>query len=273
MKRNNEIEKRMQKQTRQKQEKILDSLVGTIESVEETIGEEPEAEEDAAVFDPALPTVKKRKTLFAVGLFVIVMTVVGIVSTVKSVVGLVEDIANQTALKSEFASFLYPLVLTDVPAFDSPENAPNSVVITGAIWNIILYGDKDKYERNGSQMIVSEIDVESSAAALFGYGIPVTHETVRLGDLVFAYDSSSRSYTVAENPRIVSYYPRIKSISAVGELYTITVDYVAPSVYSANGLYDEAQAEKTMVYKVSRTGTATTVQSVEYQSTEELLKS
>ena len=269
-----ERRKQQQEQTRQKQQKVLDSLSGSIDNIEEAlkeneadiIEEEAAAEEaEQAVFDPALPTVKKRKTLFAAGLFIIVMTVIGIVTSVRFIADTIGDIANQTALKEEMADFIYPLVITDVPAFSSPSEAPNSVVIVSAIWNIILNGDTDKYERSGSDMIISEIDVESSAAALYGYGLALTHETVRLGDIVFTYNESSRSYTVAENPRVNSYYPVIRDVSAVGELYTLTVDYYSPSSYAYKG--DElGESEKSMIYVVSRTATSTTVQSVDYES-------
>ena len=252
---------------------MLDSLSGSIDNIEEALKEneadivEEEAvqeEAEQAVFDPALPTVKKRKTLFAAGLFIIVMTVIGVITSVRFLVDTIGDIANQTALKEEMADFIYPLVISDVPTFATAAEAPNSVILGSAIWNIIMYGDTDKYERSGSDMIVSEIDVESSAASLYGYGLTLTHETVRLGDIVFTYNESSRSYTVAENPHVSSYYPVIREISAVGELYTLTVDYYSPSAYAYKD--EQGESEKSMIYVVSRTGTSTTVQSVDYES-------
>ena len=276
MKKNVKTEKKREEQTRRRQEKVLDSLTGTIDGVEAALrkneielAEEIEEEEEDAPeeFDPALPTVRKRKSLFAAGVFIIIMTVVGIISTVRFVMELAGDIANRTALKEELAQYIYPLVITDVPAFDAPANTPNSVVITSAIWNIILNGDTDKYEKNGGDMTVSEIDVESSAASLYGYGLTLTHETVRLGDITFTYNQTNRSYTVAERPRVNSYYPVVTEVSAVGELYTMTVEYHSPTVFTLNG--EERQAEKTMIYTVSRTGTSTTVQSVEYHSAAE----
>lgn len=267
MKKNEKAEKKQHEQTRQKQQKVLDSLSGSIDNIEEALKEnEADIAEEAeqTVFDPSLPTVKKRKTLFAAGLFIIVMTVVGIITSVRFLADTISDMVNQTGLKEEMADFIYPLVITDVPTFTTPAEAPNSVVLGSAIWNIIMYGDTDKYERSGSDMIVSEIDVESSAASLYGYGLTLTHETVRLGDIVFSYDESSRSYTVAENPHVSSYYPVIRDISSVGELYTMTVDYYSPSAYAYKD--EQGEAEKSMIYVVSRTGTSTTVQSVDYES-------
>lgn len=242
--------------------KVLDSLEGSVEEVEEEIAES-EGESEAA-FDSAAPTLKNSKIMFVVGILIIVMSVVGIVTTVKSAVEFGERLINQTALKDEFAVFLYPVVATDTPAFATVEEAPPSIIINAAIWRIVLNGNTDKYENDGAYMTVSEIDVESAAAALFGFGVPIEHQTVGFGESAFTYDEAAKSYTVPMNISPSIYWPRIGEMSNVGELFTLKVEYMYPIMAVGGVDLDKEVPQKTMIYTVSRTASSMTVISIAY---------
>ena len=243
--------------------RVLDSLEGSVTDVEEELeGEQEEVEE--AAFDPAAPMLKNREVFFAVGVVTILLAIVGLITTVRFSIGVVKDIVNQTALKNEFAAFLYPMVITDGPAFEAAENAPSSVVINAAIWRIIMNGDTDKYESDGSYMTVSEIDVESAASALFGYGARIEHQTVGFGTTVFEYNAASKSYLVPLNLNYNTYWPRVSEISNVGELFTVTVEYMPPTMFATEGMDYQLEPDKIMVYTVSRTASSMTIQSLRY---------
>ncbi|MBD5105116.1 MAG: hypothetical protein HDT47_09705 [Ruminococcaceae bacterium] len=244
--------------------KILDSLQGSVDELEQERDERDEQFDDPDFFDSSAPMMKNKKTFFAIGLIIIILTVVGLVNTVKFTVSAVQDIANQTSLKNEFAAFLYPVVIIDTPAFDTAENAPPSVVIHAAIWRIILNGNTERYENDGSYMTISEIDVESSAVALFGYGVTIEHQTVGNGENVFEYNASSRSYNVPMETERITYWPRIRDISSVGELFSLTVEYMAPVMGMPGEADEEQEAQKLMIYTVSRSATSMTVNSVAY---------
>ena len=258
----------MKKQEKQPKEhkgvNVLDSLEGSVDEVEEELEQAEETEGEEAAFDLSAPTLKNRKFFFAVGIIIIVLAVVGLITTVRFGIGVVNDIANQTALKNEFAVFLYPMVITDGPAFEAPENAPTSVVINAAIWRIIMNGDTDKYESDGVNMTVSEIDVESSVSALFGYGVNIEHQTVGVGLNVFEYNAATKSYLVPIDPNYNTYWPRVSEISNVGELFTVTVEYMPPSMFTAEGTANEQDPDKVMIYTVSRTASAMSIQSLRY---------
>ena len=259
----------MKKQEKQSSgSNVLDSLEGSVTDVEEELEQGEEAEAEEAAFDPSAPALKNRKVFFAVGIITIIMAAVGLVTTVQFCIGLVRDIVNQTALKNEFAVFLYPMVITDGPAFEAAESAPSSVVINAAIWRIIMNGDTDKYENDGTNMTVSEIDVESAAAALFGYGVSIEHQTVGLGTTVFEYNAAAKSYLVPLDPNYNTYWPRVSEISNVGELFTVTVEYMPPSMFVAEGMDYQLEPDKIMVYTVSRTASSMTIQSLRYSEVE-----
>ena len=244
----------------------MDSLEGSVTEVEEELEEQEreETETEELVLDPASPLLKNRKTFFAVGIVIIFLTIVGLVTTVRFCIGVAEDIVNQSALKNEFAVFLYPMVITDGPAFEAAENAPTSVIINAAIWRIIMTGDTDKYDNDSTNMTVSEIDVESAAAALFGFGVSIEHQTVNLGTNVFEYDPANKSYLVPLDPNYNTYWPRVSEISNVGELFTVTVEYMPPSMFATEGMDYQLEPDKIMVYTVSRSASSMTIQSLRY---------
>lgn len=249
-----------------KRGKVLESLQGSVDDLNQDEGQFDETES----FDAAAPMMKKKKTFFVVGLIVIFLTAVGLVNTVKFSVSTVKDIINQTSLKNEFAQFLYPVVIVDSPAFDTAENAPSSVVINAAIWRIIMNGNLDRYENDGGYATVSEIDVESSAVALFGYGVTIEHQTVGNGGNVFEYNASNKSYTVPLETERITYWPQIESISNVGELFTLTVEYMAPIMGMPGEAETEQEPQKVMIYTVSRTASSMTVNSIAYYQTEQV---
>lgn len=245
--------------------KILNSLKGNVDEVEKELEGESETE-TASAFDPAAPLIKNSKTFFVIGLIIIILAVVGLVNTVKFTANTISDIANQTALKNEFAEFIYPLVLIDAPAFDEIENIPSSVVINAAIWRIIINGNTEKYENDGTYMTVSEIDVESSAAALFGSVVKTEHQTVTSGIDAFEYDEALKSYLVPINLDKNTYWPQISLISSVGDTFTLTVDYMTPIMGVGN---DSSDMIKQMVYTVSRNASAKSVKAIRYVTANE----
>lgn len=252
----------------EKSGKILDSLAGSVDEIEEELEKENGEEDSEAAFDPAAPVMKNRRTFFAAGIIIILLAVVGLVSTVQFAVTTVKDMVNQTSLKNEFAEFINPMAIIDAPAFDSIENIPSSVVISASIWRILLSGNTDKYENNGINMTISEIDVESAAAALFGYSVNVEHQTVTAGSSYFEYNSSSKSYNVPLNADNNTYWPRVSEISSVGDTFTLVVEYMPPMM----GVGESAVPEpsKTMIYTVSRTASSMTLRSIQYSQINEV---
>ena len=248
--------------------KILESLQGSVDELDQDgdiRGERPEDNEFYETAAPVMTNRKNKKIFFAVGIIIIILSIVGLADTVRFTVSAVRDIANQTALKNEFAEFIYPAVIIDSPAFDTAQSAPSSVVINAAIWRIILSGNTERYENDGSYMTISEIDVESSAVAMFGYGVTIEHQTVGNGDNAFEYSASGKVYRVPMETERITYWPRVTEISNVGEMFTLTVDYMTP-VMGMPGETEKREPSKTMIYTVSRTASSMTLNSIAYSS-------
>ncbi len=199
--------------------------------------------------------------VFAV--FVIIMSVIGIISTVNFCSGIVSNIANRTELKNELALFLYPVVCVDPPDCDSTDELPSTIIIESAIWRIILTGDNTNYEKlYNTYMYVPAIDVEYSVRSIFGNAVAIEHQTVGTMDITFTYVEDTNSYLVPINPHYTAYSPRIKDISNVGELYTVTVEYIPPSALAVEGIEFEVNPQKTMVYTLSKRPNVSVIHSI-----------
>ena len=220
---------------------------------------EPQDSDGEAAEEPARPN--RFYLVFAV--FVIIMSVIGIISTVNFCAGIVSDIANRTELKNEIALFLYPVVSVDPPDCDKVEELPSTIVIESAIWRIILTGDNTNYEKlYNTYMYVPAIDVEFSVRSIFGSSVSIVHQTVGTMDMSFTYIEGTNSYLVPINPHYTAYSPRITELKNVGELYTVTVEYIPPSALAVEGIEFETTAAKTMVYTLSKSKNSTVLHSI-----------
>lgn len=203
---------------------------------------------------------KKSVFYFIVGVFVIIMSVIGIISTVGFVTDKIHDIMDNTEQKNEFAKFIYPVVICDPPTFDQTGKLKNETIISAAIWDIILYEDKSKYTLDFDYIIVPEVDVEQHAAKLFGSGLNISHTTIASTDISFYYDEEISSYRIPENPKYFTYSPYIEEIKKVGESYTLTVGYVSPTPAWLTLTSDEAPLpEKYVDYVVQKRNTSYTL--------------
>lgn len=226
---------------------------------------EETAEETAKPVRPELEAVRhKRNTVhFFIGLFVLVMSVIGIISTVGFISGQVRRIIDNTDEKTKFARFIYPVVICDPPAFDQTAMLKNETLISAGIWDIILYEDKSKYNLDFDYIIVPEVDVEQHAAKLFGTGLSFDHKTISTADFAFYYDDEINSYRIPENPKYFSYSPYVEEIKQVGESYTLTVGYVSPTpAWLSITSEDTPLPEKYVDYVVQKRGESYTLVSI-----------
>lgn len=244
---------------------ILDSLSGSLAELQqfELAVSDPQVQQDTLT-ESVDEKGKRHHVFLFLGVLVLVLAFIGLFSSVKFVADAIYGAIDQTELKNELVMAVFPAVTTDIPAFNSMEELPHSAAVSSAIWRLILQGNTDNYEKlYGYYMIIPEVDVEASAKMLFNI-TNITHQTVGTIDLLFEYDSSTKSYTVPINPRYTIYYPTIERVTNVGELYTVDVNYMPPTALSIAGIRENNIPEKTMRYTISYTKGKATILSVKY---------
>lgn len=255
----NEKKKR---EMRERQEKKRDESIENIRRMfDDALDERSEemAELTRLEQEPDLPiTVTengRRRGFLILGAIVIVLAIVGFFSTVNFTVEKFKDFADNTQQKTEFARFIYPVVICDPAPFDQTVKLRSDTVITAAIWDIILYEDKSKYEADFDIITVPELDVEQHAAKLFGQGLTIKHQSILGADVQFYYNEDIKSYRIPANPKYFTYSPYIEEITRVGESYTVLVGYVSPTPSWLTLTSDDTpKPEKYVYYTVSKRG-------------------
>lgn len=209
----------------------------------------------------------RRKLYMLFGVVVTILAIVGLVSTIGFAVDKVKAFADNTQQKNEFAKFVYPIVICDPAPFNQTIKLRSDTMITAALWDVILYEDKTKYETEFDMIIVPEVDVEQHCTKLFGTGLSVEHQSVLGADIQFYYDETIKSYRVPSNPKFFTYSPYVEEITRVGERYTLLVGYVSPTpAWLTLDENDEPVSDKYMEYIVSKRGDEMTLVAIQESS-------
>ena len=261
----------MEKEQLKKLHGLEDALKGDDEEISEIYN--IELKTDSETTDDAdtageiikLPITRApRKIYVTIAVVMLFFSIIGAIVSINFVKNTITDIREQKSLKEEFALFIYPVVINDPPSFSSVDNLRPQTIITSAIWKIILTGNKDNYAVDMGAIYVPAADVELSAHSIFGVGIQEDeHQTVSTHGIQFIYSSQNKRYEIPVNPTLFSNSPLVTSIRNIGEVYIITVDYIAPSPLRIAGIENDSEPIKTMIYTISRTRERMTITSIQ----------
>lgn len=247
-------------------ERVINQLFGSLE-------QEPDIESDIAELGGSSEAeqtepVKQKKSRFFFGfaVFVIIMAVIGVISSVQFVANVTANLLDNTSLKNEFAAFIFPVVVNDIAPFEEADEIPDSSKISCAIWNILLNSDTSQFERDeGTGLSIPEYNVNASCRELFGSSVSLEHQTVGTAEVRFTYNEDTHTYTANKNIRYLTYSPQIVSIEEDGDVYTVVVGYLPPTVAAVAGISGlQAQPEKYMEYTISRWDGKDTLMSVRF---------
>lgn len=207
----------------------------------------------------------RSRFFFGFGIFVVVMAVIGIISSVRFVAQLTSNLMDNTSLKNEFAQFIFPVVVNDIAPFEEADEIPDSSKISCAIWNILVNGDTTEFEKPDGGLTIPEYNVNASCRDLFGSSVSLEHQTVGTAEVRFTYDPDTHTYSANKNIRYLTYSPQIVSLTNDGDVYTLIVGYLPPTVASVAGISGiQAVPEKYREYTISRWDGKDTLMSVRF---------
>lgn len=199
------------------------------ENPDSIINERSEKTEDDEESSQDKSKAKFKKRLYMIlGAVFSVLAVIGLVTVIAGGVGLIKRFTSGEEKKDGFTELVYPAVIMDIEAFDSPDQLTSNQIITAAIWSIVMSEERvSKYSVSpGTDTIfIPYMDVEARAVEMFGENHPeFNHCTVGPLESKFVY--SDGAYNVKLNPITFTYSPEIRSIVKSGNKYTLTVDYI-----------------------------------------------
>lgn len=197
----------------------LDEDVDEINSLSDS---KPDTEEIAT---PSKKKIYNRRMYYLIGVSFTIMSIIGLIFTANLCVNTIKRFTDNTAQKERFAKYIYPLVVTDMPPYESIENLSDEHIITAAIWDLIMFGELNKYESNFDVITVPAIDIERHATKLFGEKLTFNHKTFMASSINFYYDDEIKSYNIPISPTYYSYIPEIERIEKDGKKFTLLVAY------------------------------------------------
>jgi len=247
-------------------EKVIDQLFGRLDQepdIESNIAELGGNDESEAQTDEKP---KRSRFFFGFAIVVVIMAVIGCFSTVRFIANLTGSLLDNTSLKNEFAQFIFPVVVNDIAPFENADEIPDSSKISCAIWNILLNSDTSEFESSSNMgLTIPEYNVSASCRELFGSSVSLVHQTVGSAEMRFTYDEGTHTYSASKNIRYLTYSPKVMSMSKSGDVYTVLVGYLPPTVAAVAGVSGlNAQPEKYMEYTISRFDNKDTLLSVRF---------
>ena len=159
-------------------------------------------------------------------------------------------------MKEEFNKITYPLVVVDVPTFESVDKLDSKVVIAAGIWNFMMNEEnKDKYQQDDfGTMTVPDTDIEVYIRKLFGTNVEIVHQQLADTDFTVMYDEDKHLYYIPEMPQVLPYAPSVQSVTHSGDDYVVEVGYILPGPFW--DITENAQSgeiNKTMIYHYQKT--------------------
>ncbi|MDD6060728.1 MAG: hypothetical protein PUB97_10210 [Ruminococcus sp.] len=224
------------------------------ENPDSIINERSEKTEDDEESSQDKSKAKFKKRLYIIlGAVFSVLAVIGLVTVIAGGVGLIKRFTSGEEKKDGFTELVYPAVIMDIEAFDSPDELTSNQIITAAIWSIVMSEERvSKYSVSpGTDTIfIPYMDVEARAVEMFGENHPeFNHCTV--GPLESRFVYSDGAYNVKLNPITFTYSPEIRSIVKSGNKYTLTVDYIDELPF-----WMEKSVAKTVEFSLTEKGDA-----------------
>ncbi len=180
---------------------------------------------------------KRSKLNLFVGLFVLLLALVGTASLIMTLHGRITaqiKEKNET-LYSEYEDFIAPVIMNDPDTFDDVTLADKNQLISITIWSILDGNiEPDKYEYTDSGMLLPEGEVEKKFTSLFGSEVRIAHSSVDGGGIDFRYSEEKKSYIIPITGITPIYTPDVIDADEKSSYTVLTVGYL----YSADWQQD-----------------------------------
>lgn len=202
---------------------------------------------------------RRNKAAMPVGIVVIIFAVIGLAAVIAGIIFGVGKLTDQSAKKSEYESFITPVIMFDPDPFDDVTKGNQEQLINAAIWALLKSDlDTSLYATDDGNLSIPQADVEKYFSKLFGPEAKPEHRSVTGFGYEFNYDSAKQVYIVPITGVEPIYTPRVFEISKKGNTVELLVGYLGSSQWAQaeNGDMVEPEPDKyvTVVLRESADG-------------------
>lgn len=202
-----------------------------------------------------------------VGAVLVVLALIGLITVVSSCIELGQRLLDNSAEKEEFEQVLFPVVMFDPGAIDSPEEMDQLVLLRSSIWSAFV-SNMEKYTLDSSNRItVAKSDVDVACAKLFGPEIQLEHQSFSDYISIYYYDEEREAYLAPMDGSSVLYTPQVEDIEKSGVIYTLRVGYMESGnewLQTLQGRDYEPSPDKYMIYTLKKVSDHFQLESIAY---------
>lgn len=226
----------------------------TEEAPAETAAPAEKAEEPAQ----KKPRKKRGKHRYAapVGGAYILLALIGVIAVIYGAVQLYGKLTDNSKLLRQIERQIQPVMMFDPVPFDNIQDVDNKVLVKTSIWSC-MYSDKRgsyTYDDNG-MILIPVSDVEVAAVKLYGPEVKLTHTSLDEDGISYTYDAENNVYRVPMMAQGGYYTPMVVDMQKNGDVYEVTVGYVAPGASwttTEDGESYTPTPDKYMIYRMKK---------------------
>lgn len=200
---------------------------------------------------------KRRPWAFPLGLFMLVLSVVGFVVIISSLVGFIKEKTDNSEELQYYNSYLTWIIANDPDSFDDISKANKTQLLDISVLSL-LYDELNTadYEITEEGLAVPAADVESYYTKIFGTELPIEHKTVSGLGYTFSYDQNNNMYYIPITGVTPPFTPRVVKVDKSRETIVITVGYIGTDMLTVNsdGSVSEAEPDKYMKITLRKSG-------------------
>ena len=217
----NNRKKKNKKQSQQKNNSVENKKPQEIPAETETTEVQNTVETPEEVATATIPVHSGKYNILA--LICIILAIIGVIAIINAC------ISGEGSSDDKYRKAVYPAVITDINAFETPSELPVNQILSTAIWSVIIDSEKlSAYpQRVNNMAIIPAEDIEKYATEIFGDDIPaLIHSTIVTSDSKFYYNEEANSYSVEISPHTFTYTPEVLSVSRKSGKYIVEVNYI-----------------------------------------------
>lgn len=187
------------------------------------------------------------------GIFVL-LALIGLITVIMFSVQATERLIDNSKEKEMFGNLILPVLMFDPVPFENPSEITEIPLLRSSIWSAITQ-NMDKYTFvEGTAITVPKSDVDVACARLFGPGVTLKHQSFEDDISLYSYNVDIQSYYIPADANIL-YTPQVEEISKKGDIFSLTVGYIAPNTQwmeTLRGEKSEPIPSKYMIYEMKK---------------------
>ena len=172
---------------------------------------------------------RKRKYSAAVpiGGFFVLLAVIGLITVIVFGVRATENLIDNSKQKKEFENIILPVLMFDPVPFEDPNEMGDLALLRSSIWSAIIDNNEKYVIGDGNMVSVPKSDVDVACNKLFGSSVTLKHQSFEDYLSIYSFDEETQTYYVPVDATVL-YTPQVEEITRNGDVFELTVGYLAP---------------------------------------------